>query len=211
MSKPDPNKIAGVVLAGGRSQRMGGRNKALLALSGKPMIARAADRLAPQVATVAVNANGDPALFDPFGKAVFADVIGGYLGPLAGILSAMRWAEKQEAEYSHVVTVAADTPFFPDDLVSRLAGHAKTPETIVMARTPDGPHPVFALWPVLLAGDLADWLERGETLKVRAWAESHDLAYCDFPLRADGVDPFFNVNTPDDLAIAETVIRGTAA
>jgi len=211
MSKPDPNTIAGIVLAGGRSRRMGGRDKALMPLAGKPMIARAIDRLAPQVAAVAVSANGDPAGFDPFGKPVFADVVDGYLGPLAGILSAMRWAAGQDAGYTHAVTVAADTPFFPDDLVSRLAACARRDDSIVMARSASNRHPVFALWPLALAGDLAGWLARGETLKVRAWAESHDLADCDFPLRADGVDPFFNINTPDDLTTAEAILQKATA
>ena len=203
--------IAGVVLAGGRSQRMGGRDKTLLALAGKPMIAHAVERLAPQVAAVAINANGDPSGFAGFGKPVFGDVVDDFLGPLAGILSALRWAESAAAGYGHVVTVAADTPFFPDDLVRRFVGDAKTAGTVVMARSQGNPHPVFALWPVSLAGDLADWLERGETLKVRAWAERHRLVYSDFPPRPDGVDPFFNVNTPDDLATAEAILSGAAA
>lgn len=211
MNKPDSKKVAGVVLAGGRAQRMGGRDKALLPLAGKPMIARVIDRLAPQVAAVAINANGDPARFSRFAEAVFADVVDGYLGPLAGILSALRWAENEAAGYTRIVTVAADTPFYPKDLVARLAESATGGETIVIARSNGNPHPVFALWPVSLANDLAGWLERGETLKARAWAESHDLAYCDFPQRADGVDPFFNVNTPDDLAAAEALLAGAAA
>lgn len=211
MATPESDTIAGIVLAGGRSQRMGGRDKALVPLGGKPLIARAIDRLAPQVATLAISANGDAARFAPFGRPVFADVVEGHLGPLAGILSAMRWAGRADGRFTHVATAAADTPFFPADLVARLAGHAASERTIAMARSESGSHPVFALWPLALADDLAGWLERGETLKVGAWAQRHDLAFCDFPVCADGADPFFNINTPDDLSAAEAILKGATA
>jgi molybdopterin-guanine dinucleotide biosynthesis protein A len=210
MKMPDRRNIAGAILAGGRSQRMQGRDKALLPLAGKPMIAHAADRLAPQVASVAISANGDLSRFAPLGRPVFADMVEGYLGPLAGILSAMRWTAGENAACTHVVTAAADTPFFPHDLVARMAECAGSGETIVMGRSSGNLHPVFALWPLGLADDLAEWLARGETLKVRAWAIRHDLVACDFPLRADGVDPFFNINTPDDLATAEAILQRAA-
>ena len=210
MTGPDPDRIAGVVLAGGLSRRMGGVDKALAPLGVTPMIAHVLDRLAAQVDTLAINANGDTSRFERLETPIFADVVSGYAGPLAGIHAAMTWAGSNEG-VSHVVTAAADTPFFPEDLVARLRHIATGPDTIAMARSQSGLHPVFALWPVHLAGELKAWLERTETLRVTDWVREHDVAACDFPLREDGTDPFFNVNTPDDLAKAETIQRRIAA
>lgn len=200
------DKIAGVILAGGRSSRMEGRDKALLPLAGKPMIERVAARLVSQVGDYAINANGDPERFSFLGRPVFADVIGDYAGPLAGVLSAMRWASAQDMGYTHVVTVAADTPFYPLDLVVRLAKLVCTDKTIALAQSGGNRHPVFALWPLALADNLETWLRDGKTLKVRDWIAGHDAAWCEFPIGKDGLDPFFNVNTPEDLAEAEAVV-----
>ena len=189
---------------------MGGVDKALTPLGGRPMIAHVLDRLAAQVDRLAINANGDTSRFAPLGIPVITDVIAGYAGPLAGIHAAMRWAGAIDG-ITHVATAAADTPFFPADLVARLRQSRSGPETIAMARSPGGLHPVFALWPVYLADDLELWLKRTDTLRVTDWVREHDLAACDFPLREDGADPFFNVNTPDDLAEAEAIRQRTAA
>ncbi|QKV17647.1 molybdenum cofactor guanylyltransferase MobA [Oricola thermophila] len=206
MNRQVPNSIAGVILAGGLSRRMGGSDKAFLPLGGRPLIAQVLERLASQVETIAISANGDLSRFAPFNVPVFSDAIDGYLGPLAGIYSAMRWAEGRQAGYTHVVTAAADTPFFPEDLAARLVANAATPRTIVMACSAGHRQPVFALWPLSLAGDLSEWLKRGETLKVGAWASRHELAEAPFPMLEDGTDPFFNINTPDDLAAAGAIL-----
>jgi molybdenum cofactor guanylyltransferase len=201
--------IAGAILAGGLSRRMGGGDKSLLPLGGRPMIQHIIARLSPQVAEVAINANGDLMRFSGFGKPVFADVITGHAGPLAGVLSSMKWAA--DAGYSHVVTAAADTPFFPADLVQRFIGNAGDGATIVMATSNGNRHPVFALWPVAMADDLETWLKDTDTLKVMAWVRRHDLAFCDFPISPDGSDPFFNANTPEEFAEAETILQKAAA
>ncbi|MCI5077305.1 molybdenum cofactor guanylyltransferase MobA [Oricola sp.] len=200
------HNVAGVVLAGGLSRRMDGRDKALIPLGGRPMIAHVLERLAPQVDAIAINANGDPARFATFGVPVLADTIPGHAGPLAGILTAMRWA-RESRHATHVVTAAADTPFFPPDLVSRLRATSADQGTIVMARSPTGSHPVFALWPVALADDLETWIQVSDTLKVTAWAGRHASIACDFTLRDDGYDPFFNVNTQRDLDEAEAMLQ----
>lgn len=210
MKEPDRDRIAGVILAGGLSRRMGGVDKALAPLGGKPMIAHVLDRLAAQVDRIAINANGDTSRFEELGMPVFADVVSGYAGPLAGIHAAMIWAGGNKG-ITHVATAAADTPFFPEDMVARFCRNRTGPETIAMARSQSGMHPVFALWPVHLAGDLEAWLKRTDTLRVTDWVREHDLAACDFALREDGTDPFFNVNTPEDLAEAETIQRRIAA
>ncbi|MFC2969197.1 molybdenum cofactor guanylyltransferase MobA [Acidimangrovimonas pyrenivorans] len=201
------SEVAGLVLAGGLSRRMGGGNKGLRTLGGKPMIAHVIDRLAPQVGPLAINANADPALYDAFGLPVLADIHPGFAGPLAGILTGLDWAATQGLDL--LATAATDTPFFPRDLVARLAA-LSGPDTIVLSRSPGGRQPVFGLWPVSLRDDLARWLEETETMKVLAFTDRHALAWADFA--PDGpADPFFNANTPEELAEAEQLLAGGRA
>jgi molybdenum cofactor guanylyltransferase len=201
MSDTPSNTVHGLILAGGLSRRMGGGQKALLPLGGRPIIARVLDRLAPQVRAVAINANADG--YAGFGVPVLADTVGGFVGPLAGVLAGLDWAAEQGAAY--LVTVAADTPFFPADLVAPLNAQA-APGRVVMARSADGVQPVFALWPVALRGALEQWLRTDGSRKVQDFAAGLDLRYCDFTAEG-GTDPFFNVNRPEDLARAEGMLR----
>ncbi|TDT73964.1 molybdenum cofactor guanylyltransferase [Litoreibacter halocynthiae] len=193
---------AGVILAGGQSRRMGGGDKGMLTLGGETLLARVIARLEPQVAEVALNANGDVTRFEPFGLPVIADSISEFPGPLAGVLAGMDWAAAQG--HSHIVTAAADTPFFPCDLVPRLMLAAER-APIALAATPDperglARHPTFGLWPVDLRDDLRAALADG-VRKVVAWTDKHGTAMAEFP--STPFDPFFNVNTPDDMARAE--------
>ncbi|MGV6850349.1 MAG: molybdenum cofactor guanylyltransferase MobA [Marinibacterium sp.] len=197
MSRP-----LGVILAGGQARRMGGGDKGLIDLDGRPLLAHVIDRLAPQISGMALNANGDPARFGQFGLPVVADSVGGFAGPLAGILAGLDWAAGQGAEM--VVTAAADTPFFPADLVDRLiaAGQGMT-HPLVLAATPDpargqARHPTFGLWPVALREDLRAALAGG-VRKVVAWSDGHGGRVAVFPGQPD---PFFNINTPADLDTA---------
>lgn len=192
-----------IILAGGLARRMGGGDKALLQLAGRPLMAHVIERLAPQAGPLAINANGDPARFAAFGLPVLADPVADYPGPLAGVLAGLEWAAAMGA--ADIVTVAADTPFFPADLVARLraaAAGAGTP--IALAATQDAErgiarHPTFGLWSTSLRHDLAEALEAG-TRKIVAWTDRHGAATALF----DGPgDPFFNLNTPDDLARAQ--------
>lgn len=202
-------QIAGIVLAGGRSTRMGGNEKALLGLGGRPMLARVVDRLAPQVAALAINANGDPARFSPFGLPVVADTVGGHAGPLAGLLAGLRWAAALPG-VAALATVAADTPFLPADLVARLAGASARGSAIVLARSAAGLHPVVGLWPLHIADDLQGWLADEANRKVRRFVDRHpsaDLLFADLVAGDARVDPFFNVNTPDDLATAAAILE----
>lgn len=199
------SRIAGIILAGGRSSRMGGAEKAFLAPGGQPLVARAIERLRPQVERLAVNANGDPARFAALGVPVVADTVPGFAGPLAGILAGMRWAASRGCEA--VATVAVDTPFFPADLVARLAAaRGVEPHRPVVAESGGRLHPVFGLWPVSLADDLAAFLDAGETFKVAAFAQAHGAVAVSFDSAES--DPFFNVNRPEDLAEAEARIVG---
>ncbi|GAB4259591.1 MAG: molybdenum cofactor guanylyltransferase MobA [Pararhodobacter sp.] len=190
--------IAGVILAGGRATRLGGGDKGLLALGGRSVLDHVIARLAPQVAALALNANGDPARFAPLGLPVLPDLTDDRPGPLAGILAAMLWAAGRGD--AQVLTVAGDTPFLPVDLVVRLAAAGP----FAMAESPDEAgamraHPTIALWPVALADTLAESLARGEH-KVGRWAQEHGARRVPFTERPD---PFFNINTPADLHSAQ--------
>ncbi len=193
----------GVILAGGQARRMGGGDKGLLTLGGQSLLQHVIDRLQPQVGGLALNANGDLARFDAFGLPVVADTIAGQAGPLAGVLAGLDWAATLGAE--HIVTAAADTPFLPLDLVSRLQGAGRgMAAPLVLAATADGRrHPTFGLWPVALRADLRTALQDG-LRKVVLWSDGHGGRAALFG--ADGGDPFFNVNTPDDLAQARTML-----
>lgn len=202
--------IAGLVLAGGLSRRMGGGEKGLQLLGGQTMISRVIDRTAPQVDTLAINANSNPAPYLHFGLPVLPDTVGGHVGPLAGVLTGLEWAATLPG-VTHIVSAATDTPFLPLDLVARFSALAG-PERIVIARSDDNRHPVFGLWPVVLRQDLARWLATSDTMKVLAWVHRHDFTFCDFEVEGDGApDPFFNANTPEELAEAERYLTGAHA
>ncbi|MEM7270208.1 MAG: molybdenum cofactor guanylyltransferase MobA [Pseudomonadota bacterium] len=198
-------QIDGVILAGGLARRMGGGDKSLGLVGGRTLLERGIDRLQPQVRNIALNANGDPTRFREFALPVIADGTDDFAGPLAGVLAGMDWAAAGGA--SHILTVAADTPFFPTDLAARLEAGV-TPDTpIALAATTDqkrglSRHPTFGLWPVALADDLRAALADG-VRKVVLWTDRHGAATVPFPI--EPFDPFFNVNTPDDMATAEAL------
>ncbi len=198
------DRILGVVLAGGLARRMHGQDKGLLPLAGSPIISRVIARARPQVARLILNTNGDPARFFDLGLDIVADTVPGFAGPLAGLLAAMRWADAHDPRLTHVATFAADTPFVPLDLVARLdAALSATPgAAVAIARSPAGIQPVFALVPVTLADRLAADLAAGAARRVLAWLHQSPVAHADFVEEA-GRDPFFNINTPEDLAAAE--------
>ncbi|WP_090207289.1 molybdenum cofactor guanylyltransferase MobA [Yoonia litorea] len=190
----------GVILAGGQATRMGGGDKGLLSLGDRTIIDHVVERLSPQVAGLALNANGDPARFAHLGLPVIADTVEGFAGPLSGVLAGLDWAATQGAD--DIVTAAADTPFFPCDLVPRLQLAAEEAGSeIALAKTPDGRHPTFGLWPVSLRHDLRQALTEG-LRKVILWTDKHGGTTAMFP---DDL-AFFNVNTPDDLTKAQAML-----
>lgn len=197
----------GLILAGGVGRRLGGVDKALLPLAGRPLLAHVADRFAPQVAACALGANGDPARFDGFGLPVLADPPPGDQGPLAGVLAGLDWAADQGAEA--LATVAVDTPFLPPDLVPRLLLAAEGMRApLALAAAPEGGemrlHPACGLWPVALREDLRAALRQG-TRRLGAWAEEMGARRAFFP---DGEAAFFNLNRPEDLTRAEAMLAG---
>jgi molybdopterin-guanine dinucleotide biosynthesis protein A len=188
---------------------MGGGDKGLRPLAGGTLLSSVIDRLGPQTGGLALNANGDPARFAAFGLPVLADAAPDFPGPLAGVLAGLDWAAERGAEA--IVTAAADTPFFPVDLVDRLMLAARDEgAALALAATPDADgrperHPTFGLWPVALREDLRAALAGG-LRKIVAWTDAHGCATALFDARP--FDPFFNVNTPEDLAEAERLARG---
>ncbi len=198
----------GVILAGGLARRMGGGDKPLRLLAGRPLLAHAAERLRPQVTDLALNANGEPSRFSAFSLPVVADSVPGHPGPLAGILAALDWAASAHPSVDWVVTVPGDTPFIPHDLVARLhTAREAAGVPVACARSGEWAHPPVALWPVSLRGALRQAILAGEG-RIRRWAAGHGCAEAEWP--ALPLDPFFNANTPDELAEAEALLRRSA-
>ncbi|KJZ18044.1 molybdenum cofactor guanylyltransferase MobA [Loktanella sp. S4079] len=190
----------GVILAGGQATRMGGGDKGLLPIGGGTILSHVIERLEPQVAGLALNANGDPTRFSALNLPIVADSIPDFAGPLSGVLAGLDWAAEQGA--SHIVTAAADTPFLPCDLVPYLMLAAEgTNIGLALASSPNGRHPTFGIWPVALRDDLRTALQAG-LRKVVLWTDSHNAATADFP----NDQSFFNVNTPEDLAKAQAML-----
>jgi molybdopterin-guanine dinucleotide biosynthesis protein A len=207
------SQVTGVVLAGGQSRRMGGGDKGLLELAGKPMLAHVIERLAPQVGRLAINANGDPARFASLGRPVVADTVADFAGPLAGVLAGMRWSRANTPAARWIATAAGDAPLLPTDLVARaLAALRDRPGGIALAQSGGELHPVIGLWPVELADDLEAQLRVG-VRKVLAWTDRHGTVPVPFAmLRVGGaeLDPFFNANTPQELKALRAMLAETA-
>jgi molybdopterin-guanine dinucleotide biosynthesis protein A len=192
----------GLVLAGGLARRMGGGDKARIRIGGKTILARVLARLSPQCGAVILNANGDPGRFADTGLPVVPDTVPDFAGPLAGILAGLDWAAAHAPAVADVVSVPGDCPFLPHDLVARLsAARAAAGLPLACARSGDWRHPVLGLWPVALRDDLRRAVVEEQLRKIETWTARHGVAIADWP--ATPVDPFFNVNTPEDAAQAE--------
>jgi molybdopterin-guanine dinucleotide biosynthesis protein A len=195
----------GVILAGGQSRRMGGGDKSLRLLAGRTLLEHVIGRARPQVERLILNANGDPSRFARFGLPVLADAVGGFAGPLAGVLTGLEWAKEKAPRCAWVASFATDAPLFPLDLVARLRAEAERAEAdIAFAASGGRRHPVFGLWPVRLAADLRAALVEEGVRKVEDWTSRYRVAVAEYP--ALPIDPFFNANRPEDLAEAERLL-----
>jgi molybdenum cofactor guanylyltransferase len=206
MSSTPP--VVGILLAGGKSSRMGGGDKCMRPLGGRPILAHIIERLKPQVSDMIINANGDIGRFARFGLPVTEDTVAGHAGPLAGVLAGLEWIKKNRPDIIYGVTVATDTPFFPTDLVQRFLGVQGDRPALAVARSAEGVHPVIGLWPVTLADDIAKSLKHG-LHKVGGFTEQHGAVEVPFPpVKIGGaeIDPFFNINRPEDLTKAEALM-----
>lgn len=190
--------VIGCVLAGGQSRRMGG-NKAFVNFRGKPLIGHVVERAEPQVDALIINAN-DPALFIEFGCRVIPDEIGDAWGPLAGVHTGLNWLDRNRRDAEWLATFACDTPLFPRDLVRRLMAEAESSGAhVAVATSGNREHPVFALWHAGLLADAAHALRDG-IRKMDDFVASHSNVRVAFDTEGD---PFFNINTPEDLKKAE--------
>jgi molybdenum cofactor guanylyltransferase len=198
-------KVLGLLLAGGQSRRMGGGDKALQLLGGVSLLDRVIARLGPQVGTMVINANGDPARFARFGLPVVADSVPDFAGPLAGVLAGLDWAAAYRPDWEFVASVATDAPFLPLDLVARLMQGVREASADLACATSGGRvHPVFGLWPVRLREDLRHAVVVEGIRKVDTWTGRHKLVTVSFADRP--ADPFFNANRPEDLTAAAALM-----
>jgi molybdopterin-guanine dinucleotide biosynthesis protein A len=195
-------KPLGVVLAGGLARRMGGGDKARIKVGGATILERVLATLEPQCAGLILNANGDPVRFADTGFTVVADDVPGFAGPLAGILAGLDWAAREMPKVADIVSVPGDCPFLPSDLVARLAAAREAAGApLACARSGEWRHPVVGLWPIALREDLRRALVDEDLHKIEVWTARHGVAIAEWPDQP--VDPFFNVNTPEDAAAAE--------
>jgi molybdenum cofactor guanylyltransferase len=199
----------GLVLAGGLARRMGGGDKALIKICGITILDRVLATLSGQCAGIVINANGDTKRFADTGLDVVADTVPDFAGPLAGILAGLDWLAAQNNGIEWLLSVPGDCPFLPDDLVERLHQARRklgAGVPLACARSGEWRHPVVALWPLALREDLRKALLEEDLHKIEVWTARHGVAIAEWP--AEPVDPFFNVNTPEDAVKAEKIAAG---
>jgi len=196
------SRLPGLILAGGLSRRMGGGDKCLLQVAGETLLDRAIGRLSPQVGQVALNANGDPLRFAPRSLPVLADCVPGFVGPLAGILTGLKWAQGLGADWC--LTIPGDTPLFPLDLANRLQQAVDDGAPAAIAASNGRPHPVFGLWPVTWITKLEESLARN---RLGVWKFAQALGATEVSWDSDPHDPFLNVNTEVDAKELEAILR----
>jgi molybdenum cofactor guanylyltransferase len=190
----------GVILAGGLSRRMGGGDKTLLKVAGRTLLDHVIARMRPQCVDLIISANGNPARFAEAALAVVPDTVPDHPGPLAGILAALEWAAEYRPAIEWIVSVSGDTPLLPPDLVGRLhEAREQSGRTVACASSAGRQHPVIGLWPLRLRGELRHALTADNMRQVRQWAGSHNPVWAQWSV--EPLDPFFNVNDPEDLAM----------
>lgn len=206
MPGPTKSHICGVILAGGKATRMGGGDKCLKKIGDRTLLDIVIRRLRPQVRDVVLNANGNPDRFAGCDLPVVADTVHGHAGPLAGILAGMTWAHYNAAQCTHLLSIAADTPFFPKTLSGDLAHVLRERGAdIAIASSDRRMHPVFGLWSLDLIKDLEQALVEEDIRKIRFFMNRHTSVTYDYAVQP--FDPFFNINTPDDIKQAEALAR----
>ena len=206
------DQVIGVVLAGGQGRRLGFVNKPLIDIGGKPVLAHILKKMSPQLHEIIINANAAHDEYQHFGLDIVQDELEGFLGPLSGVLTALDWAAMSRSGISHVLSFPGDAPFVPHDLAEKLieaVNDAEAGDKPCLARAVSGgrAHPVVGLWPVSIRAELRDKLVNDDVRKI-------DLFTADYPMQDvsfEGVpDPFFNINTEDDVALAKRILKGAS-
>lgn len=204
-SMSSSQSVVGVILAGGLARRMGGGDKCLLPLVGKTLLQRTIERAQPQVSSLILNANGNSLRFARTRLPVVPDIYFGNLGPLAGIHAGLQWMTTDNPDAEWLASFASDTPFFPTDLITRLLDAAISQHALLAVATSNNrAHPIFALWHASLIGKIEQQLQTGEMPRLQDWIKQQKLVEVEFAL--EGYDPFFNINTPQDLYAAEPMV-----
>jgi molybdenum cofactor guanylyltransferase len=204
-SDPEIPTTVGAILAGGLARRMGGGDKPLRMVGARTVLARIVDRLGSQVSRLILNANDDPHRFAEFGLPVVADSLPGHPGPLAGVLAALDWTAAADPEIGWMLTAPGDAPFIPQNLVARLHAERRAQDAVFACAASQGrTHPVIALWPVSIRDELRRAVAEQGIRKIDLFTERGGCAIAEWP--ATPVDPFYNVNTPDDLAEADRLV-----
>ncbi|MGU3329972.1 molybdenum cofactor guanylyltransferase MobA [Methylobacterium mesophilicum] len=200
----DRPHVLGLILAGGLGRRMGGVDKPLMLMGGRTLLKRVVERLAPQCgAGLALSANGNPDRFAGFPGPILPDPVPGLPGPLAGLLAGLDFAAVRHPDVTHVLSAPGDAPFLPDDLAMRLEP-ALRDAPIALAASGARAHYTVALWPVGLRADLRRALVEWDERRVGAFIARHGAATVSWP--TEPLDPFCNLNSPDDMAAAEAAI-----
>lgn len=195
----------GVILAGGQARRMGGVDKALIPLGGMTLIERAVARASVQVSDLLINANGDPKRFAHLGLPVVPDPVGGFVGPIAGVLAGFEWMRANRPEARWLASFACDCPFFPMDMVERLVAKALGERAkVAVAESGAQHHPVFAVWSAEISATPDDVLVKRGLRKMDDFIATLPNVRVRFD--TDPIDPFVNINTPEELALAEDYI-----
>lgn len=201
--------VSGVLLAGGLGRRMGGGDKPLKTLGGRPILDLVIERARPQVDALVLNVNGDTDRFEGYGLPIASDVIDGYAGPLAGILTGLEWSRREAPDADWMISFAADAPFFPTDMVTRLLSEALDHHAeMACAMSNDRTHPVFALWPLRLTEELRHAMVQEDMRKIDRWTSRYAVHHVVFDFPSSAIDPFFNINRPEDLEEAERWMLG---
>ena len=197
--------VTGVLLAGGKSQRMGGGDKCLLRLGAKRILQHVIERAQPQVNHLVLNVNGDLGRFSEFKLPIVSDSVVGFAGPLAGGLAGLDWSANNTPNSDWVVSFAADTPFFPMDLVPRLLNAVDGQRGILACASSDNRHhPVFGIWPAELREELREAIVQDDIRRIDSWTSRYDLKIVNFDY--EQIDPFFNINNPKDLRLASVYV-----
>ena len=203
------DKVLGVILAGGQARRMGGADKPLTEISGKPLLAYVVERLRPQLPHLLLNANGDTKRYAQFNLPVQEDIVPDFAGPLAGVLSAMAYARAFQPQVTHVITVAADTPFYPSEYIDRMLSSVDEANTLACASYKGRTQPVFGLWSVDLHNELHRALVEEDIHKVDLFTARYGVADVNFDEMS--FNPFFNVNRIEDVAEGEALLAAHVA